>query len=122
MKLPNARRARVEQSKIVEYLLNHEHPDGRSKAAFFERFGFRAADWQQLADALRNQAIESPVADRAQSPYGTRYVIDGPIDTPTNEQPYSKNRLDCGPHDDACNPSSGDGVSAFTIVDPECHD
>ena len=88
MKLPNARRARIDQSKVVEYLLNHEHPDGRSKAAFFERFGFRAADWQQLADALRNQAIESPVANRVQSPHGTRYVIDGPISTPANEQPY----------------------------------
>jgi len=42
MRLPNADRARVEQSKIVEYLLNREHPDGGSKARFFNGLDLNA--------------------------------------------------------------------------------
>jgi hypothetical protein len=41
VKLPNADQARVEREKITEYLLSTSHPDGRSKAEFFSRFGFR---------------------------------------------------------------------------------
>jgi uncharacterized protein with HEPN domain len=84
--------------------------------------GFRAADWRQLADALRNQAIESPVADRTQSPHGTRYVIDGPIDTPTNEQPHVRTVWIADRTTTPIIPSSGDGVSTFIVVDPEYHD
>jgi len=45
MKLPHAEDARVDQEKILRYLLSREHPDGAAKAAFFLRFGFTAADW-----------------------------------------------------------------------------
>jgi hypothetical protein len=41
LKLPNPRSLRVDRDKIVEYLLNHEHPEGRAKALFFERVGFQ---------------------------------------------------------------------------------
>ena len=88
MKLPNAERGHVEREKVVAYLLNREHPDGRSKALFFERFGFRATRWRQLAVALRNQAIQSPVSKKEETLYGTRYVVDGPIQTPTGDEPH----------------------------------
>jgi hypothetical protein len=41
MMLPDRDRAHVDRSKITEYLLSLSHPDGRTKAAFFMRFGFR---------------------------------------------------------------------------------
>lgn len=99
MRLPNADRARVEQSKIVEYLLNREHPDGGSKARFFERFGFERperseevvtglrTEWRRLADALRWQGRGSEVTAVEESPHGTRYVVDGSMETPIGERP-----------------------------------
>lgn len=87
MTLPNADRARVEQSKIVEYLLNREHPDGGSKARFFERFGFQRSEWRRLADALRRQGRGSEVTAVEESSHGTRYVVEGSMETPTGERP-----------------------------------
>ena len=88
MTLPNADRARVERSKILEYLLNREHPDGQSKARFFEQYGFRRSEWRRLADALRNQARRSEVTAVRTSSHGTCYVVDGPIETPTGDRPH----------------------------------
>ena len=53
MKLPRANQARVDESKVAEYLLARDHPDGGSKARFFERFGFHAAEWIVLSAALK---------------------------------------------------------------------
>ena len=61
MKLPNANRAIVDESKIVEYLLSARHPDGRSKAAFFSGFGFRAQRWVAFARALRDHGSTGEV-------------------------------------------------------------
>ena len=52
LKLPRARRARVDEGKVAGYLLSKDHPDGRSKAAFFGRFGFTAARWELLAGCV----------------------------------------------------------------------
>jgi hypothetical protein len=52
MHIPNPDQARVERTKILEYLLNREHPDGQSKARFFEQCGFRWSQWRRLAEAL----------------------------------------------------------------------
>lgn len=87
MQLPNVSRARVERSKIVEYLLNENHPDGRSKAHFFQKFGFEARQWSVFADALRNHAARNQVQDRVETPFGMRYVVDGPIESPDGRDP-----------------------------------
>ena len=58
MKLPYAAKARVEQKKVVEYLLSFSHPDGSSKAEFFSRFGFRVDEWEVLARALKQHGRE----------------------------------------------------------------
>jgi hypothetical protein len=78
MMLPNADEVRVDQAKIVDYLLSLSHPDGRSKAAFFMRFGFCIAEWKALAEALREVGISNPVASEVGSSYGRRYTVDGP--------------------------------------------
>ncbi len=87
MHIPNPDQARVERTKILEYLLNREHPDGQSKARFFEQCGFRRSQWRRLAEALQNQARRSEVTAVRESPHGTRYVVEGPIDTPTGNRP-----------------------------------
>lgn len=71
--LPGSGQARVDQTKIVDYLLSPTHPDGRSKAEFFTRFGFKATEWQVLAEALRAVGAGNPVVavSRAVSEWGT---------------------------------------------------
>ena len=87
MKLPRATRARVDGGKIVGYLLSPHHPDGRSKAAFFGAFGFSLVRWELFAAALRDQGARGEVTAIATSEYGTRYSVDGIIETPDGRNP-----------------------------------
>ena len=87
MKLPHATRARVDQKKIVEYLLSLSHPDGSSKARFFRRFGFDADDWEVFARVLRKHARTHPVSASVESRHGTRYSVDGLLETPDERNP-----------------------------------
>lgn len=87
MHLPNASRARVERSKVVDDLLNEDHPDGDSKALFFRQFGVHSDRWEQFAEALGNHAMQREVREKAESEYGTRYVIEGPLHPPDGRNP-----------------------------------
>lgn len=87
MKLPHFEQAVVPQAKITGYLLSTSHPDGRSKANFFSRFGFTVAAWEVLAEALRRHAADHEVTKIDPSPFGTRYVIEGIISAPDGRQP-----------------------------------
>jgi hypothetical protein len=84
MKLPLAEYTFVDQSKIVDYLLSPAHPDGQTKARFFIGLGFDPDHWQKLAAALREVGTSNEVSASVQSVYGTRYVVDGVLDTPSN--------------------------------------
>ena len=85
MNLPFAHRLRIDQSKIVGYLLSHS--SGQGKAAFFLGFGFRPENWVALADALTAQAQGNPVVAQVDSLYGTRYSVDGDLETPAGRRP-----------------------------------
>jgi hypothetical protein len=80
--LPDAASAEVPEDKIRKYLLSTTHRSGKSKAAFFLRFGFTAQDWRQLGAALQRHAQENPVAETETTEFGVRYVIDGPLAAP----------------------------------------
>ena len=82
MKLPNAESAFVPERKVTHYLLNPAHPAGGSKAGFFLRFGFTAAEWRQLATALQVHAREHEVVKTEQTPHGKRYVVEGKLIAP----------------------------------------
>ncbi len=62
---------------MVDYLLSTTHRDGRHKAVFFGGFGFAPDNWQELVDALIRHAGDHEVAKEEDSPFGTRYVVDG---------------------------------------------
>lgn len=87
MNLPNAEHAFIEPRKITAYLLNLDHPDGGSKAAFFLRFGFDASQPRALAAALRVHARSYPVARLQKTKLGTSYVIEGSLQTPDGRNP-----------------------------------
>jgi hypothetical protein len=87
VKVPGWERATVPERKITEYLLSTSHKDGRPKAAFFGAFGFRIEAWEVLAEALRGHVAEHETCGEAASAFGTRYVVEGPLETPNGRRP-----------------------------------
>jgi hypothetical protein len=77
LKLPNYENAVISETKITGYLLSTKHRDGRSKAEFFTRLGFSSDAWEDLVKALLRHAAENEVAKIEDSPFGTRYIIEG---------------------------------------------
>jgi hypothetical protein len=82
VKLPNLDRASVSEPKVATYLLNPQHPDGAGKSNFFAALGFRADQWQILAEALKRLAAYNEVSRCVQTEHGWKYVVDGEIETP----------------------------------------
>lgn len=75
----------IDRSKMDDYLL---HPvKGRGKAAFFQAFGFALGRWEELRDALLDQAAAGTVLSEAVSPYGRRYTVSGTLQTPSARNP-----------------------------------
>ncbi|MGE0826335.1 MAG: DUF6883 domain-containing protein [Candidatus Binatia bacterium] len=86
-KLPNIAQALIPRKKIVNYLLSDTHDAGRDKATFFTHFGFTANNWEVLVHALRRHAVQHEITKIETSPFGTRYVIHGALQTPTGRTP-----------------------------------
>ena len=59
----------------------------RFSRKFFTRFGFKVDDWQVLADTLKAVGISNPVTAVVQSSHGTRYTVDGPMQSPDGRMP-----------------------------------
>src|SRR5688500_15183073 len=87
MLAPNAHLAEVPPSKILDYLLSTEHRTGRGKARFFHAMGFRREDWKTLAEALKQHVVEHHVAGTTASNFGTRYRVEGGLQTPIGKAP-----------------------------------
>lgn len=83
MKLPNRERAYVPSAKLRDYLLSEKHYVGRSKARFFRLVGFTDANPDLLELGLIAIAQREEVKDVSSSPHGTKYVLDGPLATPS---------------------------------------
>src|SRR5262249_20155507 len=86
-RLPHLARAVVPEAKIVNYLLSVNHSAGRAKAHFLEGFGFRAQEWHVLRDAIVAHAAANDITASHQTPFGTKYEIDGPLPTPDGRAP-----------------------------------
>lgn len=87
-KLSHVDSAYIPEKKIVSYLLSETHDSGRGKANFFRRFGFTTEAWEVLAEALQQHAREHEVTKIEPSPFGTRYVIEGTLSTPSGRTPH----------------------------------
>jgi hypothetical protein len=86
VKLPHVRNAAVSLEK-ARYLLDATHPQNGGKAAFFLAFGFRLDRSGVLAEALLRHVLGHDVTDVQQHPYGTRYTVSGPLNTPDGRNP-----------------------------------
>ena len=82
MQIPNSALAVIEETKIVNYLLNLEHKRGRSKAQVLLSFGYSSEEWRELADDLRDFHLTLPYDSKRVTAYGTRYEIRAPLQTP----------------------------------------
>jgi hypothetical protein len=87
MILPRAEAAEITEEKVKGYLLNPDHPDGVSKARFFVSMGFTAESWLVLAEAFRCLATATAVTKRIETDHGTKYIVDGKIETPSGRSP-----------------------------------
>lgn len=85
MKL-SCRSFRDSSGQEVQYLLSVTHRAGRGKAGFFSAFGFQVSAWEALAEALRQQARDNVVALSEDTPFGTRYLIEGALVAPNDRQ------------------------------------
>ena len=85
--LPDREHARVDDAKVRDYLLALNHPDGRSKAEFFFRFGFKAEEPGWLSVALLEIGVSNPVVRVIRSQYGVRYTVDGRLRAPDGRRP-----------------------------------
>src|SRR5712671_2404464 len=86
--LPLVSKALIPRKKIVDYLLSQSHSSGRDKAVFFEHFGFTLTAWATLAQALLQHATRHEVAKQEAAPFGIRYVVEGPLQTPSGRAPH----------------------------------
>jgi len=82
MRLPNVENAEITEAKIVRYLLSTTHRAGKSKAVFFMQFGFTFERWEDLANALKQHAIDNEITVEEKTIFGTRYVIEGGLEAP----------------------------------------
>ncbi|MGB2823515.1 MAG: DUF6883 domain-containing protein [Phycisphaerae bacterium] len=77
MRLPNARRAVVDVTKLRAYCLNPDHPRGRHKARVFaSTLGITAESAEDLREALLAAAIKGQAVATETDEYGQRYVLD----------------------------------------------
>ena len=82
MRLPGHERAVIPERKLRDYLLSGSHRTGKGKAAFFARLGYRQAEWEALAAALRHHAAAYDVAEVEETGFGPKYVVEGEIESP----------------------------------------
>jgi hypothetical protein len=83
MLLPNHDDAFISEDKLIGYLLSETHSVGRFKARLFNAVGYDSTDAQMLQQALIDIAREEEVTETNPTPYGTMYVIDGTLHTPS---------------------------------------
>ena len=84
MLLPNRAEAYVPREKLTGYLLSRTHAVGRSKAQFFRAHGYSEQTVDRFEQDLIRVVKTNEVQQVATSPHGTKYVVDGSLDTPRN--------------------------------------
>ena len=86
MKLPNHKNASVSLSKISNYLISETHPVGKWKAKIFHSHGYTQKNIDSLRDGLLSIANQEEVKDIINTIYGTKYIIDGNLKTPSGKE------------------------------------
>ncbi len=86
MKLPNCEQAHIPIEKLANYLLSETHKDGRSKAKLLTRIGYSRDNLEVLEHDLLMIAQSYAIKEVIPSKHGTKYVIEGILQSPTGLQ------------------------------------
>ena len=84
-RLPNAEKAIIEAEKLCDYVLSFAHPVGRLKAAFFQRLGYSAENWEAFERSLRELILSQDVAEVEESQYGQKFIVEGTFTSSSGE-------------------------------------
>lgn len=82
MLLPNRAEAYVPREKLTGCLLSQTHTVGRSKAQFFRAHGYSEQTIGRFEHDRLDVVKANEVQQVAESPHGTKYVVDGTLETP----------------------------------------
>ncbi len=85
MKVPNAANAVIELPKLLNYLLDVDHPQGGAKARMLVSFGYSSANWRRLDSDIRSMLLSEEVVATNRSLWGTRYEIVAPLTGPSGD-------------------------------------
>lgn len=83
--LPNCEKARIDDTKLYQYLLNPTHPDGKSKARFYGLIGYTLDQGEQLRADLLRLACTGSVVDESANRAGHKYVVVGSVEAPNGK-------------------------------------
>jgi hypothetical protein len=76
MKLPNGANAIVEERKLLDYVLDPDHPKGCHHAALFrDLLGITAINWAEFRDAILAAVQTTEVVPGRPSAYGQKYEM-----------------------------------------------
>jgi hypothetical protein len=87
MQLPNHLQAYIPPQKLHAYLLSETHAVGQAKAKFFRALGFNETNVSLLEQGLLAIAHGATVQEVVASPHGTKYVLEGVLETPSGTSP-----------------------------------
>ena len=76
----------VAANKVQDYLLNPDHPIGGAKARFFLSMGYSREHYEQLIADLILHGHSGAVTEEKKSPYGVKFVVDGPLLAPNGRE------------------------------------
>jgi hypothetical protein len=80
------KRWRIEKRKITGYLLNENHPQGRSKALWFQSFGFSLNRWREFSDSIQTLLQKHKGKRICKSTFGHRVVVWGFLEIPRGQK------------------------------------
>ena len=82
--LPERDKAYIPEGKVKDYLLSESHVVGKTKAKFFRSLGYTDKNMHLLEEHLLSIAQKEPVKEQKATRFGTKYIVDGNIVSPTN--------------------------------------
>ncbi len=83
MKLPANQEIVVPEGKLTDYLLSETHAAGKAKAKYFMALGYGRHNVGLLKEDLISIALANEICEVIATPFGTKYVIDGDMVSPT---------------------------------------
>lgn len=86
MKLPYNKNIFIPNEKLTKYVLSETHELGKFKAKYFRKLGLDETNISLFEKTLRRLAQDQEITEEMSSVYGTKYVIEGKIETPIGKK------------------------------------